>query len=193
MAYTHSLNKKQGFVLATFLVIVGVVISAILVGFFASQKGSIFNFKKNSIQTETTGVNTQNNIEPAATVPQTGTTESSVSTTTPQVPICGISVITPAPNQTIGFGSIISGYVNGCGWTAFEAQAGTVQVLNANGQAVSNPIPLSVSSNWMQLPAYFSTSIYLTTTPGTSTGSLLFRNEDPSGERPQTFQVQIRF
>src|SRR6266404_5546823 len=48
----------------------------------------------------------------------------------------GIVIQSPKPNEVVQFPLIITGYINGNGWTAFEGVAGSVQLFDANNKAI---------------------------------------------------------
>ena len=109
--------------------------------------------------------------------------------------VCGIFVEKPASGEELIIGNNfqVKGYVNGCNWTAFEAEAAVISIEDANGNIVMEKKPIPVSGEWMQLPAYFD-SIFIPNLPATTgTGFVIFENEDASGENPQTFKVPVVF
>lgn len=105
----------------------------------------------------------------------------------------GISVVAPLPNAVVSSPLIISGTVMGGGWIGFEAQVGTVRLLDANGQELGLAI-LTATTEWTLQPTYFQTTLEFGV-PGTDTGTLVFHNENPSGEaeRDKTFVVPVKF
>ncbi|KKQ34756.1 MAG: hypothetical protein US50_C0038G0016 [Candidatus Nomurabacteria bacterium GW2011_GWB1_37_5] len=108
---------------------------------------------------------------------------------------CGIFVEKPASGAELVIGNTfqVKGYVNGCGWTAFEAEAAVVSIEDVNGNVVMNKTPVPVQGEWMQIPAYFD-SAFTPKLPATAgTGFVIFENEDPSGENPQIFKVPVTF
>lgn len=109
--------------------------------------------------------------------------------------VCGLAVESPTEGAELIIGQAfqVKGYVNGCGWTAFEAEAAVVSIEDANGGIVMVKTPVPVSGEWMQLPAYFD-STFTPNLPATAgTGFVIFENEDPSGENPQMYKVPITF
>jgi hypothetical protein len=165
------------------IIIIGILISAVLVGLFTYKGKGLFP----SIN------QTGNNAGTAAVKPTTYPNIPSGLGTYPK-PDCGITILMPVPGQIIGSGFQIVGTESGCGWTPFEAQAGTVQAFLASGVKLSNPIPLSIGGDWMKLPVNFAASLSFTQTPPPgSDGFLLFKNENPSGSNLQYFKVSVKF
>jgi hypothetical protein len=93
----------------------------------------------------------------------------------------------------IGSPLTISGYVNGDGWIGFEGQVGTVKIVDANGYVLGQG-PLTATTDWMATNIKFSTNLRFER-PTTHTGSLIFRNENPSGipSRNKQFILPIKF
>jgi hypothetical protein len=165
------------------IIIIGILISAVLVGLFTFKGKGLFP------KIDQAGSGTESSVNKPVTYPNIP----SMTQTYPN-PGCGISVTTPVPNQTISNGFQVSGYQSGCGWTPFEAQAGTMQAYLLNGTKLSNPILLSVSGDWMKLPVSFAANLsFIQNPPPGSDGFLLFKNEDPSGSNIQFFKVSVKF
>lgn len=103
----------------------------------------------------------------------------------------GLTITSPKANQEISSPLKISGSINGQGWTAFEAQAGTVDLLDAGKKTIASGV-LSTTSEWTTLPTNFETSIAFSAAAGQ--GSLVFRNENPSGnpEMNKAFSLPVR-
>ncbi len=91
---------------------------------------------------------------------------------------CGLSVTKPAADDFVTSTIVVSGYINGCGWSLEGQSAGTVQVLNASGQVISGTYNLFVPSHSPFSASYFSATVYVNGAK-TDTGSLLFRNNAP--------------
>ena len=106
--------------------------------------------------------------------------------------VCGIKIFSPLPGQKVSFPLEISGYVNGCNWVPFEGQVGTLEIRD-NTNALSKLIILPVEGDNYTLPAYFKVKIVPQSNPTSAQGVLIFHNEDPSGEKPETFQIPIVF
>jgi hypothetical protein len=96
--------------------------------------------------------------------------------------------------QIVSDGFIVSGKVNGCGWTAFEAQVGTIQAFKSNGTPVSNIAILVAQGEWMQTTVNFKAVLKMSQNPNSgSSGYLLFNNEDASGMNPQVYKLPVKF
>ncbi|OGI78588.1 hypothetical protein A3C57_00825 [Candidatus Nomurabacteria bacterium RIFCSPHIGHO2_02_FULL_33_12] len=107
-------------------------------------------------------------------------------------PVCGIKIFSPLPGQKVSFPLEVSGYVNGCNWVPFESHVGTLEIRDMN-QALSKLIIIPVDGDTYTLPAYFKIKITPTLAPTSQNGVLIFHNEDPSGLKPESFQVPIIF
>ncbi len=107
-------------------------------------------------------------------------------------PVCGIKVFSPLPGQKVAFPLEVSGYVNGCNWSPFEGQVGTLEMRDKN-QALSPLIVIPVDGDNYTLPAYFKIKVIPQKNVTSVDGVLIFHNEDASGEHPETFQVPISF
>jgi hypothetical protein len=97
-------------------------------------------------------------------------------------------------NQEISSPLEITGMVSGNGWIGFEGQVGTVKLLNSNGEQLALGI-LTAQGDWMtSLPINFKTTLNFAT-PKTENGTLVFRNENPSGleENNREFILPIKF
>ena len=176
MTKSKKIPTNQG-VANIILIIVGLALSAILIGFFTSS----FKFNNPIVPSAQTPINTYN-PNPTQVV------------TEPTVSSCGLTVLIPKPNAATGDGYLVKGVANGCGWTAFEGQAGTMQAFRIDGTPLSAPIPLVVVGNWMQPSVNFQHTLDLATIPPSGTaGYLLFNNEDPSGENSKTFKLFVSF
>lgn len=102
---------------------------------------------------------------------------------------CGLTVNTPLGGSTISFPLSVNAIVDntnsaklGCSWTVFEAQAGTVKVMNGTTQ-VGMGI-LSTTSNWMTTsPVNYTGNVTLSSPVASGTSlTLVFEEENPSGE-----------
>lgn len=91
----------------------------------------------------------------------------------------GLSIISPKSNAEIKSPVVVKGYVNGNGWTGFEAQAGNVRILDESGNVLA-VTPLTLKTDWTKLPAYFEVEMNFVNS-ASGTGSMVFSNENPSG------------
>ncbi len=105
----------------------------------------------------------------------------------------GVSVTSPRPEEVITSPLKISGYVNGDGWMGFEGQVGTVTLVDEKNEKLAQTF-LPASKDWMKLPTYFETTLSFLK-PKTATGTLIFRNENASGEpsKDKTYNLPVRF
>jgi hypothetical protein len=105
----------------------------------------------------------------------------------------GILVLNPMPGQVVSSPLTVIGSVNGNGWTGFEGQVGTVKLVDSNGKELATGI-LTADGDWMVLPTNFKTTLSFGT-PDTEGGSLIFKNENASGdpEREKTYTLPIKF
>jgi len=91
----------------------------------------------------------------------------------------GIQVDSPKVNDQITSPLKITGSVNGGGWSAFEGQVGTVQLLDVKGNKIAEGI-LKATTEWTASPVQFESTItFQSKVKGAAT--LLFSNENPSG------------
>lgn len=106
----------------------------------------------------------------------------------------GITVELPNNGENIQSPLSITGTAGGDGWVAFEAQTGTVELLDGNGQAVAFGLLVATIEQWMTLPVPFETTLIFDP-PATREGTLVFRNENPSGleELERELRVPVTF
>lgn len=105
----------------------------------------------------------------------------------------GLTIISPKAESKIKSPLVVKGYVNGDGWTGFEATAGVVRILDKKGEPLASA-PLVIKSEWTKVPAYFEATLdFINSENGD--GQLLFSNENPSGlpEKDKTFILPIKF
>ncbi|MBP6859630.1 MAG: hypothetical protein KBC69_03370 [Candidatus Magasanikbacteria bacterium] len=151
----------------TILLLVALLVAVLVLAIVYSYK---YSAPKNSVNT----------VSPA---PSEEVVEDEVS--------AGLVITTPAQNQVVSSPLKITGYVNGNdNWTAFEAQAGTARLYDNLGNLLVTG-PLMATADWMTSTVPFEANlIFATAAP---TGTLIFKNENPSGEpirdRSVTFPV----
>lgn len=100
---------------------------------------------------------------------------------------CGLTVSSPLSNTLVSFPLSVSAIVDntdmtnlGCGWTVFEAQAGTIKVLDINNQVVGSGI-LTTTQDWMTTsPVAYTSTVTLTGVPASNNLTLVFTEDDPS-------------
>ncbi|MEK7658656.1 MAG: GerMN domain-containing protein [Patescibacteria group bacterium] len=105
----------------------------------------------------------------------------------------GINVVSPKVNEEVSSPLKITGSINGDGWTAFEAQAGTVQLLDENDNVLGTAILGVVDENWMKQFNNFEGELNFTSLKDQN-GKLVFKNENASGEpsRDKTFSLPVK-
>ncbi len=110
-----------------------------------------------------------------------------------QPPPADIEVFNVKANDKVSSPLKITGVVRGNGWSGFEGQVGTVHVMDASNNELAVGI-LTATTDWMQLPTNFEVTVNFTAVAG-STGSLVFKNENPSGDpvRDKTFILPVIF
>jgi hypothetical protein len=103
-----------------------------------------------------------------------------------------IEIFSPALNSEISFPLKITGRVNGYGWAGFEGQVGTVRILNSLGATKGSAV-LTATSDWTKLPTDFE-AIINPNFIGSDSASLLFANENPSGDpaKNKTFTLPVK-
>jgi sugar phosphate permease len=117
--------------------------------------------------------------------------QSSVLVVTPQA---GLFVDTPVASAVVSSPLVVSGHVDGTNrWTGFEGQVGSVTLLDSNGNVLAQ-MPLTATTDWMQFPTSFSTTLTFSA-PTTDAGVLIFRNENASGmtEYEREFRLPVKF
>ncbi len=104
----------------------------------------------------------------------------------------GLTVTTPAAHASISSPLRVAGEIAGDGWVAFEAQAGTVELLDGEGKRLASGI-LSVTGDWMTLPVSFTGTLLFEAPSRPQSGTLVFRNENPSGDpgRDREFRLPV--
>lgn len=104
---------------------------------------------------------------------------------------CGLTVYEPKNNAIVSNPLIIDGYVNGCGWDAYEGALGSVRVLSDTGVVLSMTKLQRIDTDG-RLPYHFNTRLSLPAGRLTRKGTLLFSN-DLSGPQARTMVVPISF
>jgi hypothetical protein len=91
---------------------------------------------------------------------------------------CGLTVSHPGltKGEKISFPLKLDGYVNDCGWTKVGMSAGTAQVFDGQGRAVTDPTDLVVPSDSIEAPYYFSAMMYVVAPPSTDTGTIIIKS-----------------
>lgn len=81
---------------------------------------------------------------------------------------CGLTVAEPLPNTAISYVVPVDGTIDnsqsaalGCSWTMFEGQAGQAEIVDASGNVLAGPVPISVA-DWTAASTTFSTQLDLT-------------------------------
>ena len=87
---------------------------------------------------------------------------------------CGLTVSDILDNQQISFPLHVKGYINGCGWEMNAATAGTVQIFDGKGAAVTPPEQLIYDDNGTEIPRAFVADLHATAAPSVDTGNLVF-------------------
>lgn len=106
---------------------------------------------------------------------------------------CGLIIGYPREDQ---LGAVvttpirIAGYANGCDWYLKDNSAGSVQVLNSQGQVISNTYLLTIVQHRVFAPAYFDLELFVTP-PKDKQGILLFTNNNPAN--PVVKRLPITF
>lgn len=104
----------------------------------------------------------------------------------------GLVVDSPKANDLVSSPLVVSGYVNGDGWIGFEAQVGTASLYDNTGKLLVIK-PLTATSEWMTSTINFATDLEFVT--AAESGTIVFRNENPSGEsvRDKQFILPVNF
>jgi hypothetical protein len=106
----------------------------------------------------------------------------------------GIMLNLPGGGQNIQSPLRITGSVEGDGWISFEAQTGTVELLDGNGRRLAFGILKASVEDWMTSQVPFETTLTFAS-PETPGGTLVFRNENPSGrsDLEREFRLPVTF
>lgn len=145
--------ENRGFV-NILLIIFGFILVGIIVGFFASR----------------------HSVSPIVFPNITGKETASPFTTFTTAK-CGLVVTAPEPDSIVTMPIVVTGYVNGCGWKEDDQNAGTVVLLNDEGQVISGTYVLFVGQRPLFSSANFSATIY-PSGKKTTNMSLLFKSND---------------
>ena len=93
-------------------------------------------------------------------------------------PTTGILVVLPKAGQTYSSPLQITGVVSGNGWSGFEGQVGTVNVVDYQGNIVTTAV-LKATTEWTTLPTKFEAILNFDIVGPVT---LQFKNENPSGD-----------
>lgn len=109
---------------------------------------------------------------------------------------CGLTITSPLPSTTVTHDIIVKGTLSmnpdaPCRWTVFEGQAGTIDVRNpSTGEQIAPVVPFTLPNDWMEIALAGGTMQFSVpvTIPQSYSGllSMVFIEDDPSGERPVT-------
>lgn len=104
----------------------------------------------------------------------------------------GIQITSPKNNEEISSPIKVAGMADGQGWTGFEGQVGTVRLFNANGGELGSAV-LTATTDWTNPPVSFETYLNFQS-DSDQPGSLVFRNENPSGlpENNKEFVLPVK-
>ena len=111
-----------------------------------------------------------------------------------QIPVkIGIQILSPSINEVVSSPIHIKGVVSGNGWSGFEGQVGTVHLFDSDGKEIAVTY-LPAITEWTQLPTNFETNLSFTASKK-GMGTLIFYNENPSGEfeRSKSFSLPVMF
>jgi len=97
------------------------------------------------------------------------------------IPAADIEIMSPLINAPIASPLKINGLVRGGGWSGFEGQVGTVQLLDPAGDELAKGV-LTATTDWTKLPTDFQTTLTFKS-PGRVLGKLVFHNENPGGDK----------
>jgi len=180
MSSGHGESKSSGIL----LLIIGILLIGALIGIFFPS-----GFKKKTAYTP--AIDKMGLVLGQETLP-TDQRETDAYYTKANIDknICGIKIFSPLPGQKVSFPIEVSGYVNGCNWVPFEGQVGTLEIRDKN-KALSRLIILPVDGDSYTLPAYFKIKVTPEFNIESNDGVFIFHNEDPSGEKPETFQIPV--
>jgi len=103
-----------------------------------------------------------------------------------------IIISSPQAGELVNSPLVITGQINGNGWSGFEGQAGTVELRDEKGQKIGLAV-LEATSDWMKLPTKFKATLKFTSLKEQD-GQLVFKNENPSGmpENNREFSLAVK-
>jgi len=110
----------------------------------------------------------------------------------PPVVSIGIKIDTLKADDEVSSPLKITGSVNGNGWTGFEGQVGTVQLIDYKGNKLAEGF-LAATSEWTTLPTNFETTLEFSSETN-QPATLVFHNENASGlpEKNKEFTLPIK-
>lgn len=105
----------------------------------------------------------------------------------------GLVIESVKEGDTVSSPLKITGYTNKGGWGGFEAQFGTVRLVDSTGKQVALGVLTATEEDWMKFPAKFEAVLEFNT-PQAETGELIFKNENASGlpELDKEFRMQVK-
>ncbi len=116
-----------------------------------------------------------------------------ISTSTPT----GISISNLKDGQVVTFPLNIVGSINGNGWAGDEGEAGSVQVFDNNGKAISEVSVLKITTDTLKLPAQFSVTVgdkKMMDNITTAGGVMIFRSAaEKDGQIVNEYKIPIKF
>lgn len=133
--------------------------------------------------TTSTATSTQIQTQTSSMLPQSGPTV--IGTSTPITDL--IHITNPAPNATVVSPVAINGLARGSFF--FEASF-PIKVVDAHGTVIGQGAA-QAQGDWTITTFVPFTAAIMYTTPTTATGSLIFMNDNPSGDPARSIQVII--
>lgn len=124
-------------------------------------------------------------------------TSPSAPTHTPTSPISCLRIISPQKNQLIisplTVTVVVDNTSNTCHWTVFEAQAGTIEIVDDEGTTIGTSA-LKTTDNWMTNKAVtYEGIVIFTKAPASDNIVLQITEENPSGKpNPQTVTLPLK-
>jgi len=105
-----------------------------------------------------------------------------------------IQINLPKENAEISSPMEIAGSINGNGWIAFEAQAGTVKLIDKDNNVLGSAILQVTDENWMKQFNNFKAELIFSNPKNLKNAELVFKNENPSGDpsRDKTFTIPVK-
>lgn len=115
----------------------------------------------------------------------------------PATYLAGIAVSSPKANELVKLPITVQGMINGRGWSANEGEAGSVEVFDSEGRAISSRAVLKTTTDWRNLPTSFEAMVgdrQMMSNIMTDAGYLKFTSSaEKDGQIPQTLIVPVRF
>lgn len=162
----YNKNMEQKGEANIFVIILGVFILIILLGYFKNNR--VIVFKKDT--TTTKQAVDQKKYNPNTSYPYFG---------------CGIQIDTPMPTTQVSNIFEFAGQVTGCGWNSQNGFIGTLEVLDSNNYSLTDVISVPVAAD-----GRFKVTVGLKRQPSNNLGLIYLRSVD--GLQVASFTIYLK-